>query len=51
VKASIAAGVDLDLLTVPDGQHGFDVLDDTPRSREVIARTVAFVTAHLQAPR
>jgi acetyl esterase/lipase len=51
VRASIAAGVSLDLLTVPDGQHGFDVLDDTARSREVIARAIAFVKAHLQAPR
>jgi acetyl esterase/lipase len=49
LKASIAAGVSVDLLTVPDGQHGFDALDDTPRSREVIRRTVAFVSEHLKA--
>ena len=49
LKASFAAGVSVDLLTVPDGQHGFDVLDDTARSREVIRRTVAFVKDHLQA--
>jgi acetyl esterase/lipase len=52
LKASVAAGVSVDLLTLPGGQHGFDVLDDAPRTREVIARTIAFVKHHLQpAPR
>jgi acetyl esterase/lipase len=50
VKASVAAGVSVDLLTLPGGQHAFDALDDTPRTREVIARTIAFVKDHLQAP-
>jgi acetyl esterase/lipase len=49
LKAGIAAGVSVDLLTLPDGRHGFDALDDTARSREVIRRAVAFVKDHLQA--
>lgn len=49
VKAGVAAGVSVDLLTLPDARHGFDVLDDTPRTREVVARTIAFVADHLQA--
>jgi acetyl esterase/lipase len=48
VRLSVAGGVSLDLLTVPRGQHGFDLLDDTPRSREVIAKTIAFLRAHLE---
>jgi acetyl esterase/lipase len=49
LKASVAAGVSVDLLTLPGAQHAFDALDDTPRTREVIARTIAFVKDHLQA--
>jgi acetyl esterase/lipase len=48
VLGTVKGGVDLDLLTLPHGQHGFDVRDDTPRSREVIERTVAFVRANLE---
>ncbi|MET0553407.1 MAG: hypothetical protein ABW221_10255 [Vicinamibacteria bacterium] len=48
LKASVQAGIAVDLLTIPDGQHAFDLLDDTPRSREVIRRTIAFVKDHLE---
>jgi acetyl esterase/lipase len=51
VKASVEAGVSVDLLTLPEARHGFDVLDDTPRTREVIRRTLAFLKDHLQAAR
>lgn len=51
VKASVAAGVSVDLLTLPDARHGFDVLDDTPRTREVVRRTLAFLHDHLADPR
>jgi acetyl esterase/lipase len=47
VRGAVASGVSLDLLTLPRGQHGFDVLDDTPRSREVIEKTVAFLRGNL----
>jgi acetyl esterase/lipase len=47
VRSAVAAGVSLDLLTLPRGQHGFDVLDDTARTREVIQKTLAFVRANL----
>ena len=33
-----------------DGQHGFDILDDVPRTGEVIAETMRFVSAQLKAP-
>jgi acetyl esterase/lipase len=30
----------------PTGRHGFDVLDDDPTTRAIIAKTIAFVKAH-----
>ena len=49
VRGAVAGGVSLDLLTLPGAQHGFDVLDDTPRSREVIQRTLAFLRSTLDS--
>jgi acetyl esterase/lipase len=48
VRAAVTSDVSLDLLTLPQGQHAFDVLDDTARSREVIERTVAYLRANLE---
>jgi dienelactone hydrolase len=31
----------------PDGHHGFDVVDDDARSREIIGETLAFLARHL----
>jgi acetyl esterase/lipase len=47
VQAALAANIPLDLLNHPRGQHGFDILDDDERSREIIIRTIAFVKTHL----
>lgn len=47
VQAALAKGATLDLLTHPDGRHGFDILDDDARSRQVIERTLAFLRDHL----
>ena len=47
VRGAVTGGVSLELLTLPQGRHGFDVLDDTPRSRDVIEKTVAFLRANL----
>jgi dienelactone hydrolase len=44
---AIQRGVVVDLLTHPGGEHGFDVLDDDDRSREIIAKTLAFMIWHL----
>jgi acetyl esterase/lipase len=46
VQAALAAGLELELLNHAAGQHGFDLLDDTPRSRRIIARTIEFIRAH-----
>jgi acetyl esterase/lipase len=48
VQAALAANIPLDLMNHPRGQHGFDILDDDERSREIIAHAIAFVQTHLQ---
>jgi acetyl esterase/lipase len=45
--AANARGMSLDLLTLPEGHHGFDIADDTPRSREVIQATLDFLARKL----
>jgi acetyl esterase/lipase len=38
--------VSLDLLNYAEGRHGFDILDDTGRSRYIIQQTLAFMRLH-----
>jgi dienelactone hydrolase len=45
---AVRRGVALDLVTHPGGRHGFDVLDGDDRSREIVARTLAFMRWHLR---
>jgi hypothetical protein len=47
VQAALDKGVALDLLNHPDGRHGFDVLDDDARSKQIIAYTLEFLRDHL----
>jgi acetyl esterase/lipase len=47
LKEALTAGVPLELLNHPTGQHGFDILDDDARSKEIIARTLEFLKTHL----
>jgi len=47
LQRALAANAPLDLLNHPAGQHGFDILDDDARSREIIARTIEFLKARL----
>ena len=47
VREALTANLSLDLVNHADGQHGFDVLDDNERSREIIGRAFAFAKAHL----
>jgi acetyl esterase/lipase len=49
VKAALDGGAVLDLLNHPGGRHGFDILDDDRRSKEVIRRTLDFLIDHLAA--
>ncbi|HEX6607338.1 MAG TPA: alpha/beta hydrolase [Chloroflexia bacterium] len=47
IQAALAHNLDLDVMNHPTGRHGFDVLDADARSREIIRRTLAFLTQHL----
>jgi acetyl esterase/lipase len=47
VRRAIAANATLDFVNHPQGQHGFDLLDDDARSRHVIASTIAFIQANV----
>ncbi len=42
---AIGNGTELELHAFAAGHHGFDVLDDSPRARDIITRTLAFVHA------
>jgi dienelactone hydrolase len=48
VAEAVQRGATVDFLAHPDGRHGFDVLDDDDRSREIVARTLAFMRWHLR---
>jgi dienelactone hydrolase len=52
VRAALAAGLELELWNHAAGRHGFDVLDDGPRTRRIAARTIEFIRDHcgLAAP-
>ncbi len=43
VIAAIEANLPIDVLNHPTGRHGFDVLDDGPRTRAILGRTIAFI--------
>ncbi len=47
VQAATAAGATLDLLNHPQGRHGFDILDDDARSKQIIRLTLEFLRDHL----
>jgi len=47
VAEALATNACLDVLNHPTGRHGFDILDDDVRSREIIARTLDFLRVHL----
>ena len=47
IARALAANAALDALNHPRGQHGFDILDDDARSREILARTLDFVREHV----
>jgi acetyl esterase/lipase len=47
VQQALASNAAIDVMNHPAGRHGFDILDDDARSREIIARTVEFLLARL----
>ena len=47
IAAALARNAPLEAMNHPDGRHGFDILDDDPRTREIAARTIEFLRTHL----
>ncbi|MCL4523267.1 MAG: prolyl oligopeptidase family serine peptidase, partial [Acidobacteria bacterium] len=47
VQEARARNLSIELMEHPQGRHGFDVLDDNARSREIIARAIEFLKARL----
>jgi acetyl esterase/lipase len=50
VQEALARNAPLEVMTHPAGQHGFDILDDDDRSREIIRRTLDFLKGRLPHP-
>ena len=48
VQEALAGNAPLEVMNHPTGRHGFDILDDNDRSREIIARAVAFAQVHVR---
>jgi acetyl esterase/lipase len=47
IQKAVSKKATLDFSNHPEGQHGFDVLDDNERTREIIRRTLEFIKAHI----
>lgn len=43
-----ALNATIEVMDHPKGRHGFDILNDDARSREIIARALEFIKAHIQ---
>ena len=43
VQQAVAKGATLDLVNHPDGRHGFDILDDDARTKQILRRTLEFL--------
>jgi len=50
VQTALEKRATLDLLNHPDGRHGFDILDDEARSKQIIGHTIDFLRNHLGVP-
>lgn len=50
VDAAARCGARLEIIDVPDGQHAFDMLDDTAQARQAITRALDTVLSPLLPP-
>ena len=48
IRIAVEQNPTLDFANHPEGVHGFDTHNDTLRTREIIARAIAFMKAHLR---
>jgi acetyl esterase/lipase len=49
IAASLAANAPVTVVNHPAGEHGFDMMNDDDRSREIIRGLLAFLQTHLRA--
>ena len=49
ILEALRRNADIEIMNHPEGRHGFDVLDDDARTREIIARAFAFLKTRLAA--
>jgi dienelactone hydrolase len=47
VAQAVAIDAPVTLVTYPEGRHAFELLDDTPESRLIVAQTLDFLQHHL----
>ena len=47
VGEALRRNVEIELMTHPDGLHGFDILNDDERSRSILRRTFEFIREHM----
>jgi acetyl esterase/lipase len=47
IARALALNETIEVMNHPGGRHGFDILDDNDRSREIIARALEFIKAHI----
>lgn len=47
IARALALNEMIEVMNHPSGRHGFDILDDDARSREMIARALEFIKAHI----
>jgi acetyl esterase/lipase len=47
IARALALNETIEVMNHPGGRHGFDILDDDDRSREIIARALEFIKAHI----
>lgn len=51
IREALGKNVTIDVSNHAEGQHGFDVLDDNARTREIIKRTIQFISAQVALPK
>lgn len=52
LQRALKVDLPLDFVNYLEGYHGFDILNDTPRARQIMQHTVAFFKLHLsEAPK
>ncbi|HUJ12362.1 MAG TPA: dienelactone hydrolase family protein [Thermoanaerobaculia bacterium] len=49
ISEALTRNIELEVMAHPNGEHGFDLLNDDDRSRAIIRRTIDFIREHVSA--